>query len=242
MKTPAPGGDPGRAVAVRTHTDTTALSPEKPARPDDLDALADRIRARLHRHTTDMVEIGADLIAAKEKLGHGSFGGWIESQFGLSPRSAQLYMRAAEWAEGKGEIVSHLPPAGLRLLSAPTTPEPIQHEVVEAIRDGAAVDFKEIEARIKSERLDARIEKRDQARRLQRSAASQKRRQREAEIAAAKAAKAAEERRLLLEEMAAILRRMPAVDLERLLQLNRKLPYASLADVLARACHEEAGQ
>lgn len=242
MKTPATGGEPGRAVAVETQSNPTALSPEKPARPDDLDALADRIRARLHRHATDMVEIGADLIAAKEKLGHGSFGGWIDSQFGLGVRSAELYMRAAKWAEGKSEIVSHLPPAALRLLSAPTTPESIQDEVVEAIRVGAAVDFKEIEGRVKAERNDARTAKIEQARTLRKSVEARKRREREAEREAAKREKAAEERRILLEEMAAILRRMPAADLAQLLELSGRLRYASLAEILARACHEEAGQ
>jgi hypothetical protein len=40
--------------------------------------LTPRIRERLKRTTEDIVTVGSDLIRAKELLGHGSFGAWLE--------------------------------------------------------------------------------------------------------------------------------------------------------------------
>jgi hypothetical protein len=205
----------------------------------DLAALADQIRERLHRHTSDMVAIGADLIAVKELLEHGQFGGWIEREFGMTARSAQMYMRAPEWAEGKSEIISHLPPAALRLLSAPTTPQPIQEEVLEAIRVGDEVDFKGVEARVKEQREELREEKKKEARRQRKSPAEQKRIERREEREAAAREEQARQRNLLVEEVAAILRGMPAADLARLHHLHFKLRYVTLSEILGLPGYEE---
>ena len=40
-----------------------------------------------------IVAIGQELIEIKEKLGHGHFGGWLKSEFGMSPDTAERYMR-----------------------------------------------------------------------------------------------------------------------------------------------------
>jgi hypothetical protein len=36
-----------------------------------------------------MIQAGADLIRAKELLGHGRFGAWLDAEFGMSHRTAQ---------------------------------------------------------------------------------------------------------------------------------------------------------
>ncbi len=76
--------------------------------PTDLDAIAERVRQRIRRTTTDIIETGRDLLVVREKLEHGQFTDWLDTEFGMSDRSAQLYMRAAEWAEGKTEMISDL--------------------------------------------------------------------------------------------------------------------------------------
>lgn len=89
------------------------------ATPKTLDApelheIAERIRARIRRTAMDIIETGQDLIQAKQALGHGKFGEWIEAEFNMSLRTAQNYMRAAEWAEGKSErLIRALQTAGL---------------------------------------------------------------------------------------------------------------------------------
>ena len=45
-----------------------------------LNAIAERIRARLSRSAEDIVEIGQDLITAKAAVGHGHFLIWIDVQ------------------------------------------------------------------------------------------------------------------------------------------------------------------
>jgi hypothetical protein len=204
---------------------------------DELQAVADRIRDRLQRHVSDMVAIGADLRVAKEMLGHGHFGDWLEREFSLTVRSAQLYMRAAEWAEGKSEIISHLPPVALRLLSAPSTPEPIQAEVVEAIRSGTDVDFQEVERRIKEERWTARLAKKQARRREARlrgkSPEYQKRLEREIAREKAAAEQRAQEYERIIDEARSILHKLPTEDLDRLQELSAKR-FIYLRDLLDR--------
>ena len=101
--------------------------------PKPLDApliqeIAERIRARIRRTVADIIETGRDLAQVKAALDHGEFGEWIDHEFSMTMRTAQNYIRAATWAEGKNEIISHLPPRTLYLLSAKSTPEEIQAE------------------------------------------------------------------------------------------------------------------
>jgi hypothetical protein len=53
-----------------------------------------------------------------------------------TPRTAQLMMRAAEWAEGKHEIVSHLEPTAIYLLAAPSTLDAVRQEVLSRLEEG----------------------------------------------------------------------------------------------------------
>jgi hypothetical protein len=204
--------------------------------PGNLEALADRIRDRLQRHVRDMVAIGADLIAAKDKLGHRNFGPWLEREFRLTARSAQLYMRAAEWAEGKSGIISHLPPYAIHLLSAPTTPEPIRKEVVEAIRAGSDVDFQEVGERIRHKRAvlleTRRKEERKRARLLGKSPEYQKRLAREMEREEAAHQRQVQERHRLIDEAKSILQKLPAADLTRLQAISSKLRWVYLDEVV----------
>ena len=72
----------------------------------ELQAVTARIKERLTRQVSDIIETGRDLIEVKSRLEHGQFGRWLESEFSMTPRTARLFMQAATWAEGKSEIVS----------------------------------------------------------------------------------------------------------------------------------------
>ena len=54
----------------------------------------------------------------------------------MTDRTAQRFMRAAEWAEGKNDIVSHLTPTTVYMLSAKSTPEGVYEQVVERLERG----------------------------------------------------------------------------------------------------------
>ena len=110
----------------------------------ELVALADRVRGRLQRSAADIMAIGADLIQAKEMLGHGQFGPWLDTEFALSRRSAEQFMAAARRFGARSEAVSHLPAGTVLELSSPSVPDELVDQVlageipssVSAIREG----------------------------------------------------------------------------------------------------------
>jgi Protein of unknown function (DUF3102) len=103
---------------------------------EELESVANRVLDRLGNMTANIVEIGHELRAVKLRLEHGQFHNWIEAACKLSPRTAQLMMKAAEWAEGKDEIVSRLEPTAIYLLAAPSTPDSIRREVLSGLEHG----------------------------------------------------------------------------------------------------------
>jgi hypothetical protein len=82
--------------------------------PEIADALREhtaRIRHQVKATTTAIVWIGRDLLAVKQMLEHGQFVQWVEKECGFSIRTAQNYMRVAEFFEGKSATVALLSPA-----------------------------------------------------------------------------------------------------------------------------------
>lgn len=69
---------------------------------------AERIKVRT---AAAILDTGRDLSAIKGLLAHGLFERWLRAEFGMTPRTAQNYMRAAALADAKSETVSHLPPS-----------------------------------------------------------------------------------------------------------------------------------
>ena len=111
----------------------------------DLRVRACRIRNRM---AASVIETGRELLEVKGRLEHGQFIAWIEAECSLSPRSAQRMMLAVEWAEGKNDTVSHLPPAIIYALSAPTIPAEIHDAVLTRIKAGERVDPDAVKAEI----------------------------------------------------------------------------------------------
>jgi hypothetical protein len=85
-----------------------------------LKSQADRIRRQC---ATSTIQIGKALLEAKRYLSHGAFLNWVECEAGIPVRTAQAYMRAANWAAGKSASVAHLTPSALYLLSATGVPD-----------------------------------------------------------------------------------------------------------------------
>jgi rubrerythrin len=100
---------------------------------------ADRIRQKLRSTVSAIIHIGRDLIAAQEHLQRGQFCTWVERECGFTVRSAQNYMRAAEFAEDKNEIISHLSPTVIYALAAKSTPTEIVNDVVARVEAGEVI-------------------------------------------------------------------------------------------------------
>lgn len=106
----------------------------------ELQAVTARIKDRLSRQVSDIIETGRDLIEVKSKLQHGQFERWLAQEFGMTVRTAQRFMRASEWAQDKNDIVSHLTPTTVYMLSAKGTPEAVHEQVVERLERGLPAD------------------------------------------------------------------------------------------------------
>ncbi len=96
---------------------------------------ADRIRLRMKRTAEDIIEIGRDLIAAKERIGHGSFGAWLDAEFSIAERFGSESAKIADmnvasrFGGDEFRTVRNLSPKVLYLLAAPSTPEPVVQQV-----------------------------------------------------------------------------------------------------------------
>ena len=183
-------------------------------------AAADRIKSRVHRAATDIIEIGRDLLTIKSELDHGLFLKWVASEFQWSPRTAQNYMAAAEWAGDKYETVSHLPTKLIYDLASETTPDDIKLEVRADLEAGKPVDVKAVKGRIKDARWHRRKDQEQKRnRRKPVSETTRKRREREEEQQREEAERREAEQKAHAAEIIAILRKLPEQDFERLLAL-----------------------
>src|SRR4051794_38530721 len=98
-------------------------------------AAADRIKQHMRGA---ILEVGTELLRIKERLLHGTFGKWLAAEFGLTERTAQNYMSAAELAR-ECETVSVLRPKTLYLLAALSTPERVRQDVLDRLNKGEHV-------------------------------------------------------------------------------------------------------
>jgi hypothetical protein len=116
-----------------------------PALATDARAAIARIRARIR---SARYEIGHDLIAIKSQMDHGTFGNWIAAELGITLRTAENYMNAAKFVEGKSESVSLLPPSAIYALAAPSAPTEIVQEVLAAVDAGTLIPVNEIRQKL----------------------------------------------------------------------------------------------
>jgi Protein of unknown function (DUF3102) len=180
---------------------------------------AERIRARITRHTRDAIETGRDLIAVKDHLDHGQFTAWVEVELGIPARTAQAYMQAARFAddEAKTATVALLPPKTLHRLAAKSTPAAIKVDVLRRIEAGEVVPDKEVANRIAAARSEQQRAAKEAATKARRSKSHSKRAREQHE-----AYQREEERRRQLEltqaaaVLAVLVRKLDAEDLQLL--------------------------
>jgi hypothetical protein len=111
-----------------------------------LRAEASRIRKMVNITTEAIIGIGAALISIKQSLEHGQFGDWVEAECGFGLRTAENYIKASQFAEGKTKCVSHLHPATVYRLAANSAPPPIVQAVLDRASNGEIVADAEVVA------------------------------------------------------------------------------------------------
>ena len=143
----------------------------------EVKAATTRIKDRLTKQVKDIIETGHDLIEVKSKLEHGQFERWLDGEFGMAVRTAQRFMRASEWAQGKNDIVSHLTPTTVYMLSAKSAPESVHEQVVERLEHGLPAEPEYIRHVIQDAKLREREAKDKKGKREARDARMRRERQ-----------------------------------------------------------------
>ena len=155
--------------------DYCAIAPEHAA---DLRQRAARIREQVRVTTVSAIEIGNELLIAKQHLPHGQFEDWVRAECGCGVRTARNYMAAAAFAEGKSATVADLPPSVVYKLAAKSTPPELAVQVIERAAAGKVVDPAAVKAVLQFAAHERRQCEAAHERNTRRSAAA--RRQREA--------------------------------------------------------------
>jgi hypothetical protein len=138
---------------------------------------AARIRELVKTATGAIIDVGLRLQAVKDlKLDHGQFGDWVEAECGFTLRSAERYMRAAEFARGKNHTVSILPAKTLYLISSKSAAPEVVEEVLARAATGSAPAPGDVKRMMDEVNLQRRVE-RDANRKKERRSAAWKRKQ-----------------------------------------------------------------
>jgi DNA polymerase III alpha subunit (gram-positive type) len=112
----------------------------------EVKAASERIKVRMKRTAEDIIEIGKDLKLVKEKLPHGQFLPWINSEFEMDQKTAFNFMSVAEKFGDKLGNFPNFKPSILYQLSAPSTPDEVVEQVMEKAEAGEKVTLKEVKA------------------------------------------------------------------------------------------------
>ncbi len=142
------------AVPAEPGFDYSTLSPETARQAR---ATAAHIKRSMAWNTC---EVGGHLRHMKALLLHGAFTDWCEKALSFSRRTAQNYMAASEWLEGKSATLTLLPPTTIYALAAPSAPAGVVQEVVAAAEAGAPLEPSAILQRLDTARAEMREVKR----------------------------------------------------------------------------------
>ena len=95
-----------------------------------------------------IMDIGKALLAVKAEMAHGTFGGWLDAEFSMSVRSAENYMNAAKFLEGKSETVALLPPTAVYALASRDADPAVVAEVLAEVEEGKIIPAGEVRDRL----------------------------------------------------------------------------------------------
>jgi len=100
------------------------------------------IRILMRRTAEDIVEIGQRLISIKEKLEHGYFLEWLETEFDGHRDTANKFMQVArEFGSLEMSKISTFEISALYKLAAPSTPQAARNEAIARASAGEPITF-----------------------------------------------------------------------------------------------------
>ncbi len=108
------------------------------------------IKGVMKRTAQDIIEIGEKLIEVKDRLPHGSFGGWLEIEFKWSVRTAQKYMSIADaFSNTKSSSDLSMSFETMAYLAAPSTPDDVRQQAIERAEAGDRITHSEAKQMVK---------------------------------------------------------------------------------------------
>jgi hypothetical protein len=130
----------------KTTFDYTGITPEDAT---ELRRIAERVKRYLRKVVPVIIELGAELEAAKARLPHGEFGAYCVDECGVDPRSAENYMNLAKLARihDPADLAKINLKAGYKL-AASATPQHVVSEIMADVRAGRSVTEEEVKKRI----------------------------------------------------------------------------------------------
>ena len=161
---------PGTYPVVKLAASRFGYSSILPSVALDLQQQSKLIKGLIVKTTAGIIEVGRNLLAAKEHLEHGLFVAWVEAEVGISGRTAQRYMAIARLAESKSDSVSLLPPTVVHRLAARSAPIEVVDYVIARAIDGEIVSDGNVAEMIRN----ARHQRREARKKERRSAAASK--------------------------------------------------------------------
>lgn len=106
-----PGDDLSELKEMMEHMEKTPATAEQ----NKLGQLVAEIKILSQQTAANIIEIGKRLKMAKEHVGHGEWGNWIESNFEMSHKTANRFMQAAEQF-GNSTALTNLTPSKIYAL------------------------------------------------------------------------------------------------------------------------------
>ena len=101
------------------------------------------IKNLIHRSAQDIFEIGQKLIEVKEKLGHGRFLIWLNTEFNWSKSAARKFMQVARQFERVNFTDLNIAASALYLLASNTTSVAARQEALERATQGEIINYSE---------------------------------------------------------------------------------------------------
>lgn len=120
----------------------------------DVRESARRIHELERRTSESIIEIGQHLIRVKERLPHGEFLPWIETEFGWTRQSANNFIRVAERFSNVKNLDIYQPSA-LYALASNSVPDEVRSGFVEVADAGRPVTHSDVKEAIQEHRQPA---------------------------------------------------------------------------------------
>jgi len=120
-------------------------------RPRVIDATT-RLHVLERKTGEQIVEIGRILMEVKERIGHGTFGEWLDAEFGWTDRTAQRFIQVATAFENR-QIVGFAPSA-LYALASNSVPDDIRAGFIAKAEAGEKITHKQVVTVLRETRAD----------------------------------------------------------------------------------------